>query len=536
MSIDRLIRAGAIHAMDGAVHRAMAIGGGTIVAVSEQPDGLDDLIDSTTAVTDCADLTILPAFADAHEHLMEAARNTSLVPVDRVGSIAEFCAAVERAARTARPGDWVLTSMAWHESNLAENRMPTARELDAVSAGHPVIARRGGHLAVANTAALARAGIAMETPDPSGGAIGRDAGGSLTGILEGAAVYQVLAFAPPPPRSALVEGVRQASGRYAAFGVATIREAMITKEELEIYQSAADTGALQVRVRPLIRVPNDIGAQAAIAMVESLGVHSGFGDDRLRVWGLKMVIDGGVEGCALDQPYASNSTSTGHVNWDLDVMAEVCTTAVRGGWRIGTHAVGDRGVRLLLDVYERVITAVPDLPRGTLVIEHGLLADPEQQARAARLGVGVTVQHALLWNMGSQMLRAWGAHRTARANPVDEWLAAGAEVAVGTDIVRPVNPLLSVWGLVTRGTRSAGVQGPEHAIDRRTAVELYTAGSARLDREADRRGTIAPGKLADIVAYPADPLTVDVDALPELTPTFTVIGGEPVYDPGGRLG
>jgi predicted amidohydrolase YtcJ len=121
-------------------------------------------------------------------------------------------------------------------------------------------------------------------------------------------------------------------------------------------------------------------------------------------------------------------------------------------------------------------------------------------------------------------------------NPLDEWLALGADLAAGTDIARPFNPMLGVWGMVTRGTKAAGVQGPEHAIPVTTALELYTMGTARLNHDQDRLGSIAPGQLADIVAYPADPLTADVDDLPGLTPVFTIVGGRAVHDPGGRLG
>jgi predicted amidohydrolase YtcJ len=145
------------------------------------------------------------------------------------------------------------------------------------------------------------------------------------------------------------------------------------------------------------------------------------------------------------------------------------------------------------------------------------------------------VQHALLWNMGSEMLHTWGPERTARVNPIDEWLEAGASLAAGTDIARPFNPLLNVWGMVTRGTKAAGVQGVEHAIDRATAIGLYTVGEARLDHEQQRRATLDVGRLADLVAYSTDPFTADVDQLPSLTPVLTMVGGRVTHDPDGRF-
>jgi predicted amidohydrolase YtcJ len=326
--------------MTGEVYRSAGLRGAEIAAVSAEPDGLDDLAGSGTVIVDAGDLTLLPAFADAHEHLMEASRNTLLVPVDRAHSITEFTAMVAAAARAAAPGEWIMTSMAWHESNLAENRMPTGAELDAAAPANPVLARRGGHLAVANTAALTLAGIGPGTPDPPGGTIGRQPDGRPDGVLEGGAVWQVVAFAPALSQAQLVEALGRGSAAYAALGVGTIREAMINTDELLAYQDAAQQGTLSVRVRPLIRVGNELTTDQATALIDGLGARSGFGDDWLRIWGLKFVMDGGVEGGALEQPYTDDRAQSGHLNWDPAAMTEVCTGAVSRGWRIGTHAAG----------------------------------------------------------------------------------------------------------------------------------------------------------------------------------------------------
>lgn len=535
LSADLVLRVGAAYSLAGEVYRAVAVRGAEVVAVSADPHGLDDLAGSTTRVVGDPALTVLPAFTDAHEHLLEAAKNRGLVPVEQARSVAEFAAAVGRAAAAAAEGQWVQTSVAWHESNLAEGRLPTRTELDAASPDRPVVARRGGHLAVANSAALGLAGITAATPDPPGGSIGHtDDGAERRGRGGGGLPGPGVRAAAHPP----------GAGGGAARGVGGLRGVRRGGDprgdggggRAGRLPGGVAGGALSVRVRPLVRVPNDLGADAAITLVEGLEVHSGFGDDWLRLWGLKLVLDGGVLGAAMAEPYASDPTNRGHLNWDPEEMAQVCVAAVRRGWRIGTHAVGDRAVGVVLDVYERVVHEAGPLPPATLVVEHALVAEPAQQARAVRLGVGVTVQHTLLWNLGSEMLTTWGPQRTARANSIDQWLAAGAILAAGTDLTRPFNPLTSVWGMVTRATRAAGVQGPEHAIDRGAAIELSTAAGARLDREADRRGTIAPGRLADLVAYPADPFTVDIHELPELTPALTMVGGRAVHDPDGRVG
>jgi predicted amidohydrolase YtcJ len=535
LRLDYLIKAGHIHSMTGETYRSVGVRGPEIAAVSADPDGLDDLAGGSTTVVDAGDLTVLPAFADSHEHLMEASRNTLVVPVDRARSVAEFTAMIADAARAAPPGEWILTSIGWHESNLAENRLPTLAELDAAAPDHPVLSRRGGHLAVANSAALRAAGIDADTPDPPGGKIGRLADGRRDGVLEGGAVYEVAGFAPPPDRAELAGALGNTSAAYAALGLGTIREAMVTSDDLLAYQDAREQGLLRVRVRPMIRVGSELSGDQALALVRGLGARSGFGDDWLRIWGLKFVMDGGAEGGALEQPYANDPAEFGHVNWDPGDMTRVCVEAVRRGWRIGTHAVGDRALRTLLDVYEGVVAVAGPLPPWTLVIEHALLSDAAQRERAVRGGFGITVQHALLWNMGSEMLVNWGPDRTRQVNPLDQWLVAGASLAAGTDIVRPFNPMTNVWGMVTRGTKSAGIQGPEHAIDIATAFQLYTMGTARLNGEADRLGTISPGRLADLVAYPIDPMAADPDDLMELTPALTMVGGLGTFDPDGHL-
>jgi len=535
LRLDYLIKAAAIHSMTGGTYRAIGVQGAEIVAVSAEPAGLDDLAGHGTTVVDAGDLTVLPAFADSHEHLMEASRNTLLVPVDKARSIAEFTRMAADAAAKTAPGQWIVTSMGWHESNLAENRLPTLAELDAAAPDHPVFARRGGHLAVANSGALRAAGVGADTPDPAGGKFGHLPDGSLSGVLEGGAVYQVAAFAPKPGHGDLAAALGTGSAAYAALGVGTIREAMIMPDEMLAYQDAWEQELLSVRARPMIRVGNELSAEQAIALIRGFGVRSGFGDDWLRIWGLKFVMDGGVEGGALEQPYADDPANSGHLNWDPAVLTQVCTEAVRRGWRVGTHAAGDRAVRTVLDVYEGVAAATGPPPPWTLVIEHALLSDPDLRERAVRGGFGITVQHALLWNMGSEMLTTWGPERTRRVNPLDQWLAAGASLAAGTDMARPLNPMTNVWGMVTRGTKSAGIQGPEHAIGVSDALRLYTLGTAALNGDAGKLGSITPGKLADLAGYPVDPMTADPGDLPGLTPAFTVVGGRPVHDPDKRL-
>jgi len=536
---DVVIRAGAIYSMaeDRAIYRAIALRDERIVAIAADPHGLDGLISAGTRVVDDAGLTLVPAFYDTHNHLMEFVRNVALVPVGQARNVAEFVELIRRRAAKTPPGQWIQTSNAWHEQNLVERRMPSLGELDAATREHPVVARRGGHVALVNSVGLRLAGITRETPDPPGGRIGHTPDGSPNGILEGGARLPLMRLVPPLPFEEQVASMGEATRAFAAVGLGAVRDPVVMRDELPLYQAAWERGGLAVRCRPMF-LSSPMGAVAdRIAQIAGYAMRSGFGDDWLRVWGLKVILDGGAEGGALDQPYADDPKEFGHLNWDPDELFQVANAAVKRGWRIGTHVVGDRGLRTLLDVYERVARETPGLPAGTLVIEHGFLADGEQRARAIALGVWVTVQPPLLYALGGELARRWGAARTRNVMPVRAWLEEGAQLSGGTDYpIGAYDPLRSIHGFATRATEKAGVQGPEYAIDRYTAIALYTVGGARLDRELDRRGTLGPGKLADLVASRADPLTCPVDDLLTLRPSLTVVGGRAAFDPEGLLG
>jgi predicted amidohydrolase YtcJ len=536
---DLVIRAGAIHSMaaNRAIYRAVALRDEWIVAVSADPHGLDDLIAPGTQVLDDPTLTVLPAFFDTHNHLLEAARNFTTVPVDQAHTVAEFLELIRERAATTPPGDWIRTTNGWNEADLAEERLPTAAELDSATSAHPVLVRRGGHTGVANSLALARAGITKETPNPPGGAYGRLPDGTPNGVLEGAAVYVVAGLVPPLSFEEQVAALHRTCQTFNALGMGAVRDPLIQRDELLIYQATWERGLLSLRCHPMVLVTPSGTVAERIGFIEGLGIRSGFGDAWLRVWGLKFVMDGGVEGAALDAPYASTPGYSGHLNWHPDEMEAVVNAAVRRGWRIGTHAAGDRATRTVLDVYERVLAASPNLAPGTLVLEHALLAPPEQRARAIRLGIPITVQHPLLYTLGARMVTLWGAERASQALPVHSWLREGATLSAGSDYpAGGYDAALALWGLVSRATQRAGVLGSEEAIDQYSALDLYTRAGAQLAGEEGLRGTLQPHRLADLTAFTTDPTTCPVDELRSLRPVFTVMGGRAVYDPTGLLG
>jgi predicted amidohydrolase YtcJ len=399
-----------------------------------------------------------------------------------------------------------------------------------------VALRRGGHVMVANSAALELAGITSDTPDPQRGTIVRDASGRPTGVLvERPAFEPVSRLLPEPSFDEQVDQLGRACRAYNARGITAVRDPGLSGAEFRIYQEAADAGMLTVRSRVMLRMFPEWSADQMIEEIDRWRVRTGLGDDTLRLGGVKIFLDGGVEGAALSEPYADDPTNYGHLFLEDAALTHVVEAAVSRGWEVGCHALGDRAVAQALDAFEAARRACPRLRDGHLVLEHACFADAPTRKRAVRLGLGVCVQHPLVSFLGGNMVKFWGEERTERAFPIRSWVEDGALVSAGSDHnITFLDPLRSIWGMVTRGTASAGVRGAAEAIDRRTAFELSTVAGARL--VDDRRlGPLAPGRHADLVAFRDDPLACPIDDLPELEPSVTMMGGRPVHDPEGRF-
>jgi predicted amidohydrolase YtcJ len=535
---DIVLRVGRAYAMtpDRKTYQAVAITGGRISAVDPARDGLDALVGDRTAVIDDPGLVLYPAFNDTHNHQLLAARDLDYVSLEHAESIAEIVAALRTAAAAAPAGEWIVSSRCWHETHLREGRLPTAAELDAATADHPVFVQRGGHVGVANSRALQLAGITAAAPDPSAGTIVRLPDGTPAGVLiEPGALDPVRRLLPGRTAAQQADLLGRQCRQYNSRGIGVVRDPGLMPDELAVYQDLLDRGELTTRTRLMFWVHPRATVEDTIAFVDTLPAADAAGGDQLGIWGLKMGMDGGVEGGFLCEPYASDPTFRGHAFWDGHDFERVVEHAVGRGWRVGCHAVGDCAVHRVLDAYEQVTRRHPGLAPGSLVIEHAFLADEQTRARAVALHVGITVQHPLLYSLGGNLVRYWGPERASQVMPVQAWVDDGALIAAGSDCnVSFFDPLLSIWGLLTRGTRTVGIVGPEYRVDRHTAVDLYTAAGGRLLREADV-GSLAPGAFADVVAFRADLMDCPVDDLPALEPALTLVGGRPVYDADSLL-
>ncbi len=522
---------------DRGSYEAVAITHGRIAAVDRSRAGLDALIGGQTVVIDDPELVLYPAFNDTHNHQLLAARDLDNVSLEQAGSIADLVQSLRDAAIATPAGEWVISSRCWHETHLREGRLPLAAELDQASADHPIFVQRGGHVGVANSRALELAGISATSADPPAGTVIRLPDGTPSGVLiEAGALDPVRRLLPQLTPGQQADMLGRQCQLYNSRGIGVVRDPGLMPAELAIYQSLLESGKLTTRTRLMFWVMPQATIGDTLAYVDSLPAPGQVSRDELGIWGLKLGMDGGVEGGFLCEPYANNPDFRGHAFWAADDFERVVEHAVASGWRVGCHAVGDGAVQRVLDGYEHVTARHRGLAPGTLVIEHAFLADAASRARAIRLGVGITVQHPLLYSLGGNLVRYWGADRASQVMPVQAWVEGGALIAAGSDCnVSFFDPMLSIWGLLTRGTQTVGIQGPEYRVDRYTAVDLYTSAGGRLLREASV-GVIAPGAFADIVAFRTDLMHCPVDDLPSLRPALTFVGGRPVYDPDRRFG
>ncbi len=535
---DTILRNGRVLTVDPGfgTAKAVAVGGNRILAVGADAE-IATLAGPATRTIDLKGATVVPGLRDSHLHTLAAARDIFNVALEDARSLAEVNQALAARVRDTKPGDWVIASSGWHEGQIVEGRMPTRQELDAISPDNPVYIPRGGHVAVANSAALKRAGITRDTPDPKGGVIVRDAAGDPTGFLvEGPATNLVRHLLPVLSRDQLKDGLARFGTVLAGLGVTATTEPGATPDDIGAYMDLWRTGGMKHRVRIMQWAMGlaDVKARSAV-------IAPNFGDDWLRIGGFKSLWDGGVEGAWTYDPYqivegeqtdpAFRGKLLGPAGGDPEAL-DMFRLAASRGWQFQVHAVGDATIDHLIGLYEKVAEEYPiaDL-RWTAM--HIMLARPEALDRIKRLGIRVTVQDQSV-RLANNMLRYWGDQRAAWCTPVGDVVQRGIPTGAGTDApVAHWNPFVALWWMVTRKVeirgKIAGPLGPEQAISRQEALRLYTMGSADVDFMEDRAGSLQPGKLADLAVLSDDYLTVPEDRIRDLRSILTMVDGRIVH-------
>jgi predicted amidohydrolase YtcJ len=468
--------------------------------------------------------TLLPGFNDAHVHIWKLGLLLT-VQVDARGEAAPTIPAIIDAfaerARSTPPGAW-LTGRGYNEAELPEHRHPTRADLDAASRAHPIaLTRTCGHMLVANSRALELAGITRDTPDPAGGLIARDERGEPTGLLQETAQGLVARIIPDYDDATLARAIQAANRHQLALGITSATDPLLTPLHLRIYRQLERAGELALRVHGLpIRRP-DGGA-------ETLPLPERFVADFLRIDGVKFFADGGLSGAtaAIREPYKVTGTR-GVLRFDDEELFALMAEAHDAGFRIATHAIGDVAIEQVLTAYERLHAHKP----GTGLrhrIEHLGLPTADLLARARAIQVIAVPQTIFLHALGGTFRHYLPDDYLPRCYPVRAMLDAGLTVALSSDapVVADDNPLVGMKAAIDRQDRSGRPLAPEQAITNREALYAYTMGGAIASGDDANRGSLTPGKWADMVVLDGDPLAVEPAALPELKVVQTWVGGE----------
>jgi len=528
---DTIIVNAVVHTMDPAhpAGEAVAIYANRIVAVGSTKD-ISKLAGPNTRTIDAKGRLVLPGFNDAHTHFLSGGFQLSSVDLRDANSPQEFAARIKAFAEKLPKGRWV-TGGDWDHERWPDAKLPTRELIDSFTQETPVFVNRlDGHMALANSLALKLAGVTRETLDPPGGVIVRDKSGEPTGVLKDAAQSFVWKVVSPSTFEEKLDAARAATNYAAQFGVTSIQD-MSAGDDVGIYQTLLDRGELKTRIYAVSPLP-------AWERVARMGVRAHFGSEMLRVGGLKGFADGslGSTTALFYEPYRDDPSTSGIAGDEMypeGVMLKRVTEADRAGLQVMIHAIGDRANDLILSIYEQVERENGKRDRR-FRIEHAQHLRAQDIPRFARDDVIASMQPYHAIDDGRWAEKRIGKDRIKTTYAFRSLLDSGATLAFGTDwTVAPLNPLLSIYAAVTRRTLDGkNPQGwvPEQKISVEESVRAYTLGSAYAEFQENVKGTIAVGKLADLVLLSRDIFKIDPNDIENVKVVMTMVDGRVVYE------
>jgi predicted amidohydrolase YtcJ len=530
---------------------AVAIRGESIVAVSYIEPGSTDAqkasssdapeirpwLGATTRIIDLQGAFALPGFNDAHVHIGQSALTKLAIDFTGVQSLAEFQQRIRAAIKDRAPGEWI-TGFGWDQTLWPGRRDPRRADLDAVSTAYPMFfARVDGHVAVASSLALQRAGVTQNTPQPATGHIVRDAQtNEPTGLLqEDGATNLVFSKIAAPSAAERRRGIELVLADAARNGITSLqdnsyleisRDVSFSKENVLIYQQLRREGKLTARITEWLDFTSPL------PKLEALRSEWGSTDLWLKTGALKAFLDGslGSRTAALFAPYSDAPSTSGLLHMDEAQLAPMAIERDRAGFQLAFHAIGDRANHVALDTFAAVVAANGPRDRRDRV-EHAQVVAPEEFARFGQLHIVASMQPSHLldderWatdRLGPERSRGAYAWRTMQQN--------GVHLAFGTDHpVEPLNPLRGIYACVTRELPQGSASWqPQESLPMKDCLRSYTAGSAYAEFEEKRKGTIAPGMFADLVVYSTNLNQITARDLLTTKVKMTIAGGRIIY-------
>lgn len=545
---DLVLRGGTVATVDPALGNveAIAVNGYQITAVGSN-DEISAYIGPETEVVELNGRFAIPGLIEGHGHYMGLGRSKQILDLRNVSNWGEVVSMVSGAVDKAQPGEWIF-GRGWHQDKWdsvpddAVDGVPRNDSLNAVSPDNPVsLGHASGHAGFFNDAALAAAGIDDDTPDPAGGTIVRAPDGRATGLMretaqrllnEAIGIYEGR-LTPEEMEQIDRERVMLAADEALRHGITSFQDAGTTLEGIDFFRKLEEEGNLPVRLYVMVRRASNEVMDEVLPQYKMLPE----GNDFLTVRSIKRQIDGalGAHGALLLEPYVDLPSTSGLMLETVEDIERTAEIAVKHGFQVNTHAIGDRGVREVLDLYERAwATMDTDGKDLRWRIEHSQHIDPVDVPRFGALGVIAAVQAIHGSSDGPWIPSRLGDERAkSTSQPWRDLFNTGAIVTNGTDVpVEPIDAIASYYASVSRMMVNGEKFYPEHAMTREEALQTYTINNAIAAFEEDIKGSLTPGKYADITVLSQNLLTVEESRIPATTVEMTIVGGEVKYKRG----
>ena len=528
---DLIFTGGAVVTLDPTRPEAegIAVRDGRIIAVGRDAE-IRGLAGPTTRTVDLQGAMVVPGLIDAHAHIRSLGRRIASLDLRGVASIEEVARRVADRAAELPPGEWV-TGGGWDQNLWPGEQFPDHTALTAASPDRPVwLSRIDGHAGWANMKAMQAAGVTRETPVPPGGVIERDGNGEPTGVFIDNATELVSRVEPQPTPERIKTWILGALARCAGAGLTEIHDAGVSEEDVTAFRELADEGRLPLRVYLMWSGMEGENLEELLRDPPMVDYR-----DRLTLRAIKLMVDGamGSRGAVFFEDYSDDPGNRGLLVMSPESIEAATRLGLERGYQVCTHAIGDRGIRLTLDAYEKALASVPTAdPR--LRIEHLQCTTPEDIARMKRLEVIASMQPS---HATSDM--NWAEERVGleRGRGLYAWrwvLDQGVVLAAGSDFpVDPERPLIGIHAAVTRQDledRPEGGWHIEQAMTLEEALRAYTSGAAYAAFEENKKGKIAPGFWADLTVFSKDLRTLPSERLTEAGIAYTVVGGEIVFE------